>query len=405
MKNLLFLLLFCSSVQFAQTEKSSYGISFSGFVKTDMMYDSRQVVSLREGHFLLYPQNEKLDINGEDINGKSSFNILSIQSRLIGKITGPDAFGAKTSAVLEGEFFGATDATINLFRLRHAFIKFEWDKISLLAGQTWHPLFITEMFPGVVSFNTGVPFQPFSRAPQIRIAFEEDKIKFIAAAASQRDFTSNGPDGFTSTYLRNSVVPNLHFQLQYSTADLFTGAGIDYKTITPRIVTSRGVKTDETISSLAFTGFLKLNFEPVTFKVQGVYGGNLADQVMLGGYAVSSVDTISGFEQYTNINTMTIWGEISTGKEIEFALFGGFTKNLGAEYNIIGAYYSRGENIESVYRISPRVQFNSGKARISTEIEYTSASYGTPNGMNKGKVENLNNVSNMRLLVAVFYFF
>jgi hypothetical protein len=405
MKKILILIFFFSSLHFAQTEKQSFGISLSGYVKTDLMYDSRQVVSIREGHFLLYPQNENPDINGDDINDQSSFNILSIQSRLNGKITGPDAFGAGTSAMIEGEFFGTSDVNINLFRLRHAYIQFDWGKTSLIAGQTWHPMFIAEMFPGVVSFNTGVPFQPFSRAPQVRFSHAVNKLKFIAVAASQRDFASNGPEGFTSAYLRNSVVPNVHLQLQYANADLFAGAGIDYKKITPRLVTTRSVKTDETISSLAYTGFIKFNLNPVTFKLQGVYGGNLADQIMIGGYAVNSIDTTTGIEQYTNLNTMSVWGEISTGKEIEFAVFGGFTKNLGAENNIAGAYYGRGTNIESVYRISPRVQFNSGKARISTELEYTAAAYGTPKSMNKGIVENTNDVSNLRLLLAVYYFF
>jgi hypothetical protein len=404
MKKLFLLFFLFSTLHFTQTEKP-FGISFSGFVKTDLMYDSRQTVSIREGHFLLYPQNENLDSKGNDINDHPSFNILSIQSRLNGRITGPDAFSAKTSGIIEAEFFGTSDADINLFRLRHAFVKLDWENTSLLVGQTWHPLFIAEMFPGVVSFNTGVPFQPFSRNPQVKFTQSFDKLKFIITAASQRDFSSAGPDGFTSTYLRNSVIPNLHLQFQYSNEDLFAGAGIDYKNITPRLVTPRRIKTNETISSLAYTGFFKLNFNPVTFKLQGIYGGNLADQIMLGGYAVSSIDTISGSEQYTNINCLSVWGEISAGKDIEYAVFAGFTKNLGSKDNIAGPYYGRGTNIENVFRISPRVQYNSGKIRLSTEIEYTSAGYGIPDNLNKGKVENPNNVTNLRLLAAVFYFF
>jgi hypothetical protein len=85
MKKLFAVFFLFSSILFAQTDNQSFGISFSGFVKTDLMYDSRQVVSIREGHFLLYPQNESPDINGDDINDKSSFNILSIQTRLNGK--------------------------------------------------------------------------------------------------------------------------------------------------------------------------------------------------------------------------------------------------------------------------------------------------------------------------------
>lgn len=405
MKKILLLLCSLSSLLFSQTDKQSFGISFSGFVKTDLMFDSRQTVSIREGHFLLYPQNENLDENGADINDKSSFNMLSIQTRLNGKITGPDAIGAKTSGVIEGEFFGHSESDINGFRLRHAFVKLDWEKTSFLVGQTWHPLFIAEMFPGVVSFNTGSPLQPFSRNPQLRLTHSLDKLKLIAVAASQRDFSSNGPNGFTSTYMRNSIVPNLHVQAQYSAGIFFGGAGIDYKKIIPRIVTSGNVKTDNSVSSLAFTGFAKINIEPVTIKFQGVYGGNLADQIMLGGYAVKSLDTLTGSEDYTVINCLSVWGEASFGKDIEYAVFAGYTKSLGADDNIAGAYYGRGTNIENVFRISPRVQFNFSKLRISTELEYTSAGYGSPNGLNKGKVENIKDFTNLRILGAIYLFF
>ena len=401
------LLLFCliSSSLIAQTEKQAFGISFSGFVKTDLFYDSRQSVTIREGHFLLYPQNENLDINSNDINDKSSFNILSIQSRINGKITGPEVMGAKPSAVLEGEFFGTSDADINGFRLRHAFVKLDWEKTSLLVGQTWHPMFIVEMFPGVVSFNTGAPFQPFSRNPQVRFTHSMDKIKFIATAASQRDFASNGPEGFSSVYLRNSVVPNLNAQLQYIGENIFSGVGIDYKTITPRISTAKKVKTKESLSSISFTGFAKLSINPITFKLQGVYGSNLADHLMLGGYAISFSDTISGIEKYTGIKCFSVWGEISVGKDIEYAVFAGYTKNLSAEDNIAGSYYGRGTNIGNVFRVSPRVQFTIDKLRISTEFEYTTSAYGTLNNLNKGEVENVKDFSNVRIIGAVYYFF
>lgn len=405
MKKVLIFLCTFSSLLFSQTDKQSFGISFSGFVKTDIFYDTRQSVIIREGHFLLYPQNENPDASGNDINDKSTFNILSIQTRLNGKITGPDAIGAKTSGVIEGEFFGHSDADINGFRLRHAFVKLDWEKTSLLVGQTWHPMFIAEMFPGVVSFNTGAPFQPFSRNPQIRFTHSFDKFKIIAVAASQRDFASNGPNGFTSLYLRNSVVPNLNAQLQYSGKEFFAGAGIDFKQLTPRIVTTENIKTDNTISSLAFTAFAKLSFDPVTFKVQGVYGGNLTDHIMLGGYAVKSLDTLTGVEEYTALKCFSIWGEVSVGKEIEYAVFAGYTKSLGADDNIVGAYYGRGTNIENVFRVSPRLQFNFNSLRFSTELEYTSAGYGTPNNLNKGKIENVKDFTNLRIIGAVYYFF
>ncbi|RJP73105.1 MAG: hypothetical protein C4539_02350, partial [Ignavibacteriales bacterium] len=346
-----------------------------------------------------------LDQNGNDINSKSNFNILSIQTRLTGKITAPDAFGAKTSGQIEGEFFGTSDADINGFRLRHAFVMLDWEKISLLVGQTWHPMFVTEMFPGVVSFNTGAPFQPFSRNPQIRLSYKIDDIKIILAAIAQRDFQSNGPAGFSSAYLRNSVIPNLHFQLQYSNNGTLAGAGFDYKKLTPRLVTEKNVKADATVSGFSALGFLKLNLDPVTLKLQGIYGQNIPDLMQIGGYAVKSIDAATAIESYTSLSNISGWGEISVGKQTEVALFFGYSKSLGASDNIIGPYYGRATNIENIFRLSPRIQFNSEKTRISTEVEYTSAGYGTPNGLNKGKIENVKTVTNVRLLLAFYYFF
>ncbi len=407
MKKYLIILFFsaASAFLYPQESKSEFGFSLSGFLKTDIFFDSRQTVSAREGHFLLYPSPESFDVNNVDINDKANFNILSIQSRLTGKITAPDAFGAKTSGLLEGEFFGTADSDINGFRLRHAFVKLDWEKVSLLVGQTWHPMFVTELVPGTVSFNTGAPFNPFSRNPQVRLTASFNKFKFIAAALTQRDFQSNGPAGFSSTYLRNAVIPNLHGQIQFTSDGHLIGIAVDYKTLMPRLVTTKNVSTDETISSFAATAFLKFNLEPVTIKAQGTYGGNLADLMMLGGYAIKSIDTTNGIEQYTDLKSLSGWIDLSTGKKIEFGLFAGYSKSLGAADNIAGSYFGRGTDIDNLLRISPRIQFNSEKTRISTELEYTSAGYGKPDNTDKGKIKDIKSITNIRLLVAFYYFF
>jgi hypothetical protein len=403
MKNsYLLLLVLGNTLLFAQ----NFGISFSGFVKTDVFYDTRQTVSLREGHFLLYPQPEKLDLNKADINAKSSFNILSIQTRLLGKITGPEAFDAKTSGQIEAEFFGTSDAELNGLRLRHAFVKFDWEKTSLLVGQTWHPMFIVECYPGVVSFNTGAPFQPFARNPQIRLSHSFENFKITLSAVSQRDFTSNGPDGFSSAYLRNSSLPNLNATIQFSRDNKnLLGVGLDFKRIRPRIVTTKNFITDKSISTLSFNGYFKFSLDPIILKSQFVYGVNLADLMMLGGYAVKATNQTDGKEEYTGIKVLSNWGEITYGKEILLGLFYGYSKNLGADENISGNYYGRATNIDYVFRVSPRVEFNSGSSRFATELEYTTAAYGNNDNSNKGKVINTKTVSNLRLLFAVYYFF
>jgi hypothetical protein len=405
-------------------EEPKYGITFSGFLKTDFFYDSRQAVSIREGHFLIFPENQKFDLNGKDINAKDHFGILSIQSKLTGKITGPDLLKAKTSALVEADFFGNENgnfADVNGFRLRHAVIKLNWNSTELLVGQYWHPLFIPECFPDVVSFNTGAPFQPFSRNPQIRLTHRINKIKLIAAATSQRDFSSTGPDGVSPKYLSNAVLPDMNIHLQYSgqfnkTNEFLIGTGAEFKQLVPRLY-SQGDKnlqdgidsiylaSDEHVNSYALSLYSKLRLKAVTFKAYAIYGGNLFDHVMLGGYSVSSINISNEMSyEYSPVRNVSFWAELTTNGKTQAGLFAGYTKNLGTENDNAGVYYSRGSNINYVYRIAPRIVFNMAKLSISTELEYTSAQYGKAD--TKGVVNsNLKTVSNLRVLIAFYHFF
>ncbi len=384
-------------------EEESFGVSFKGFVKTDAMLDTRQTVTAREGHFLLYPQPEENDPNTDDINSTANFNILSIQTRLTSTITAPDAFGAKTSGVVEGAFFGHSNGDINGFRLRHAFLKLDWEKSTLLIGQYWHPMFITEVFPGVVSFNTGVPFQPFSRNPQIRFIQKMQNVELTFVAASQRDFASPGPIGITSTYLRNSVIPILDVNLKKKKKNVVAGAGLNYKALTPKIVTDSGYKTDEKATGISAMAFIKVSRKAFTWKAEGILGQNVTDLLMLGGYGVKAIEAGTEIEEYTPTKTLSLWTDLEFGKEVKLGLFAGYTKNQGADDEFVGNTYVRGGNIESVFRVSPRLKYRMGNAQFAGEVEYTSAAYGTPN--NKGEVENTNSVANLRLVFSAFLFF
>lgn len=402
MKKLIILAAMLSNYINAQSS-DAFGVKVSGFIKTDIILDSRQTIGAREGHFLLYPANVNLDVNGNDLNDISSFNTLAIQSRVSAKVTAPDALGAKTGGMLEGEFFGTTEGDINGFRLRHAFITLKWNSTTLLVGQTWHPMFITDVFPQVVSFNTGAPFQPFSRNPQVRITHSIDNFNLIAALCSQRDITSTGPIGYSTSYLKNAILPNAHFQLQYNSSNLVAGSGIDYKKLVPRIETVKKIQTDESVSSYSLLGYLKIKTESADFLFEGVYGGNNSDLMMLGGYGVTNTDPNTGIENYSATKAFSVWTDINFGKDIQPGIFIGYSKNLGSDDEIKGAIYSRAGNIDNLFRISPRLVINSGKFRVAAEFEVTSAAYGTTD--NYAKVANTKTVTNYRGLMGVYLFF
>ncbi len=433
MKKQLFLLLFFSSVftvvAFTQenkdTDESKFGIKFSGYIKNDVFYDTRQTVSLREGHFLLYPEKQLFDSAHSDIYDKSNSNILAIQTRLVGNITGPDAFGAKTSGLIEGEFFGNADADINGFRLRHAYIKLNWDNSELMVGQYWHPFFVTDCFPGTVSFNTGAPFQPFSRNPQVRITETMGNFKFIFAVISQRDFASIGPNGTTasSDYLRNSPGGDAHLQLCYEKkneetgTDFLAGIGGEYKNLWPRLKTDSMYKAEETVTSYSGIVFIKYKNPKITAELEAVYGQNMSDALMLGGYGVKYRDPVTDTtllkrddRKYTTLDNISFWTDIHTnGEKVQGGIFAGYTKNLGSFDNLdpvnpIYYTYKEGYFIDYIYRISPRVIFNSGKTRFAGEVEYTAAAFGSEvNSL--AEVQKSKEVANIRLLLSVYYFF
>lgn len=418
MKKFSFLIFISLPLIMFSQDKDNFTVKLHGFIKSDMFFDSRQTVDVREGHFLLYPKNEIPDPDGNDINAKSTLNLLSIQTRLKLLITGPDVWGAKTSGYIEGEFFGTTNADISGFRLRHAFIKLAWPNTRFLVGQYWHPLFNVRCFPGTVSFNTGAPFQPFTRNPQIRITQKLGNFNIVLAGVWQRDFPDTGPDGASTIYLRNSVTPafNLRFEYYVKTVngnEFLIGASANYKTLTPRIETDSLYKTTTQVSNMSFVFFAKYANKAITLKLYSFLGEDTYNLTMIGGYAITGItDPEKNFVEYTPLSTASAWAEIHTnGKKFQYGLFGGYTKNLGSKDEIVGSVYARGADIDHIYRISGRMIYNNGKFRLAPEIEYTVASYATkdadgkPNIDKFGTVTDSNPIGNLRILVGFYYFF
>lgn len=377
----------------------------SGYVKNDLFWDTRQTVAAREGHFLLWPSAVNEDANGKDINAVPNFNYLSLQSRLSFSWKGTEALGAKVSAKIESDFFAQNNENINLFRLRHAYVKMNWENTELLVGQYWIPMFTTDCFPGTVSFNTGTPFNPFGRNPQIRLSHKLGDIKLVAVANAQRDYSSRGPAGTSGQYLRNSFMPEFTGIINYKTDNFVSSIGGAFKQIVPQLVTDQGLATDEGMLSYSAFAFLKLKTTGVTFKLKGIYGQNTPDYLNISGFAVTDYDIATGYQEYEPLSNFSAWTDISTnGKEWQVGLFGGYTESLGTKSDIVGNIYGLGTNIASLYRVSPRLVYNTGKLRFASELEYTVANYGTTFDA-KNVALTTEDVSNFRVLFGVYYFF
>ncbi len=424
-----------------------WGVKFSGFVRNNVFYDSRQVVSARpavQGDLLLYPCATANDVNGKDINASPSLSMLAIDSRLSVAITGPDAFGAKTSGTLEAEFFGnissslgtttnssgpatsSVTGTEDVFRLRHAYVKLDWKHTQLLFGQYWHPLLVPECMPGLLSINTGIPFQPFSRNPQIRLTQKVTSgLSVVLVASSQiESFVSQGSstnvalgsNTASPLFIDNAVIPDMSVQVQYKKGFFLGGVSIDYKELRPAISQFTSdtancktlIATTETVKSLSYDVFAKITTKPIVIKAEYVAGQNLYDQIMIGGY-LAYASQAPYHITYKPLNVASVWLDIAgTSKKVAPGIFFGYTKNNGADAGAV-ASYSRGItagklSIDNIIRVTPRIEFYSGKFKVGAEIEFTQATFGIAG--TDGKVTGTTtNVANYRALFVTAYYF
>lgn len=386
-----------------------WDVSVYGFVRTDYIWDTRKSAQVREYNLNLYPLDESLDANGKDINDAGASNFLSVVSRLGVKAKGPDVWGAKVSGNLEGDFFGNTEQTIGLFRLRHAYATLDWTKTSITMGQTWYPTFIPEVFPGVANFSTGIMFNPFGWASQFKIKQQlSSKISFAFTAYKEREFTTAAATGASQNAASiNSAVPSINGVFQYKSKNLLLGAGVEFKSLQPLTVSATNVVTTEKVNSSTLFGYAKYSNEKLSVKAYGISGGNLYNMVMVGGFIGS---TTNGVQSYDPTKTTAFWLDIaSNGKSIAPGLFFGTTKNNGADKSGTAAF-GRGIGvngarvIDNVWRLSGRVDFKQNKFRISPELELTSATWG--NADTHGKATSaFKDVSNFRAMVSCVYAF
>ncbi len=420
-KAVIFSIIIATSFSFfAQNKDSNPIIKFGGFISTDASITTRQTVTAREEVLLiLAPKPVVLDDAGNDINDAPEFNFSTLSTRLYASISGPEAFGAKTSAFVEGDFLGINTDTKYSFRLRHAFVKLDWEKSHLLVGQYWHPTFITECFPGNVTFGAGVPYNPLGRNPQFKFTYNLGKVSLSVTQLTNGHFTNKGD---TDAQM-NALVPELHAQAQYKSDQFLAGVGFGHKILRPEIVTANNYVTKERVHSNSIYAYAKVKTNALTYKTYSIYGQNNDNLVMMGGYAALdktyTQDQIDkGIVEYTPYNTITSWLDVHTnGKKVIAGVFAGYSENLGAAKKVdVSSYTGRWGNVKNMMRLSPRLVFLSGKTSIGTEIEYSLVNYNieNPNGTTQqeisgydayGKVTNYKAADNIKFLLNVTYFF
>ena len=422
MKKTLFLaslLALLATGAFAQ-EKEKPTLKFYGFVRNYACYDTRESLTSNSEQFYYMPKDIKLNELGEDLNAQDNIMLLSITTRLGLNVNGLNFLGSKTSAKVEADFAGfGTSNTV--LRIRQAYAKMDWEHSKVLVGQAWHPA-MGDMMPDVFSLETGAPFTPFSRSPQVRYDYETKNVKLTATALYQFQYTSYGPDGASFNYARNAVVPEMYFQGIIKSGDFMMGLGVDVLALKPRqlynaVVPAADGNGTTTISRVCneklmtgVTPTLFASYKKGNWGVKGrvTYAQNAAHMSMISGYAVTE-KLDNGEWRYSSINSIGGWVDATYKQPLKtgyltFCCFAGYTKNLGCMNDIEGGIYMRGEkNMDYMWRVAPSVLYTHNAMSIGVEYNPTTVGYGKADS--HYRMSDVHAVTNHRICAMLKYNF
>ena len=402
----------------------NFSFDFYGQVRADLFYNSRSNSETVDGLFYMYPRDHEYDSFGNDLNAKPDGSLYTMYSRLGVNITGPSIANGKiaTSGCVEIDFRGG-GTNYYMIRLRQVYFNLAWRKSQLLVGQTWHP-FYGDVAPEILNLNMGAPYQPFSRAPQIRYRLTDRNFRLTATLLWQSQYLSAGPansiNGTTASsksqsFIKNSCVPEITVGIDYKNDKWIAGIGADLTSIVPRTQAefedaqtgeSKVAKVTERITSVSAEAHIKYKSGKWLVAGKTVLGNNFTQASGVGGYAITSIDNVTGEQQYAPVKVSSTWLNIAYGSKLRPALFFGYLKNLGAgetilDNKVIGS--GIGEGLGQLATATAELTYNIPHWKFGAEYMLCNAWYGTVG--NNGKVSGTHSVMNHRVVMtAIFQF-
>ncbi|HOJ70672.1 MAG TPA: hypothetical protein PLR38_02410 [Syntrophorhabdaceae bacterium] len=211
------LLLVLPAVSYAGSVTSKYDVTIGGYVKFDVVYtDQNNTHNYRAAS---RDNRSAFAANMNDSNDAVTW--AGGETRLNLSIKGPDAWGAKTSAFIEGDFRGGSGggqgaATYGLFGMRHAFMNMDWANTKLLIGHTWQAWGLLPTL-NVLGASENHFMRGNVRVPQIRLTqnFTKDLNMVIGLAAPTNTFGNTQPDEKS-----RALLPDTSIEFQYKSTAL-----------------------------------------------------------------------------------------------------------------------------------------------------------------------------------------
>ncbi len=378
--------LLTGSAAFAQEEKPAH-FKLYGFIRNYIAADSRAVNAGTEDLYFYMPKGHDMS-GGVDLNSGFNWRFVSLTTRLGLDVSAYKWGTMGVSGKVEADFYYLSGSVPTL-RLRQAFMKLNWDNapVSLTIGQTWHPM--AADMPHMNNLETGAPFNPFNRSPQLMADVNLGSgFTLTASMLYLNHYLPTGPAGKSKDYYKYGM-PEFYLGIAYKNAKIVAKAGVDmvnirpYRTIADWRVQDGNAPTIEVKSLMhTFSPFVFFQFTSGKFQLRAKSILAQAGEHMnlLSGYGVHSFNS-NGTIEYTPMRDWASFVSFQYGKKFQVMGMLGYMKQLGTTKDLVDNSVwinnSADVHIQQAFRATPTVAWNLGKFTVSLEYNLTAAEFGS----------------------------
>lgn len=391
---------------YAQDAPAKPQFKWYGFIRTYFAFDTRESSAGTEDLYFYMPKAKNM-VGGEDLNAIPSFRYAALTSRLGLDVVGYEVLGYKIGAKIETDFYSGVSGVTGTatLRLRQAYVTLAKANRTWKIGQAWHPM--AADLPDIFSLESGAPFGPFSRTPQITADINvSDAFGITASALWQMQYTSTGPDGASANYIKYSCTPELYLGFNFKTSSSLYRVGAEMLSIKPRNFTETGTKVNDRLTTFNAFVYGQQKAGDWTFKEKVTYANDGSHMNLVGGYGVSGINP-DGSWTYSATRSLSGWATMTCKKSKTWvpSMLIGYIKEFGTAKDVTTFWCKNSANsVNQMFRIQPEIVYNLGKLGFGLEYMCTAVQYGK-SGANKLADTDLYWIANHRIQAMVKYTF
>ncbi|MBR4755912.1 MAG: hypothetical protein IK076_03125, partial [Bacteroidales bacterium] len=367
-----------------------------GSIRSYTIFDSRDVKAGAEDMFYYVPMDYSRNLEGQDVYSNPSIKMCAITSQLGLDVVGLRYGGFRVGGKLEADFY-LLNGTSASMRLRQAYVDMVWDRLgymenafSIRAGQAWHPM--AADMPYCVNVESGSPFSPHTRSPQLMLDFTMfNGFSLTAGALYPMQYLPTGPSGPSENYIKYGLIPELYAGLSFKSKHFLARAGADFINLRPRYRTNDfnygtenpydvGSRVGDRLSMISPFAYLQVEADWFKFNAKSVLASGGDHLQLMSGYALYDWRDPKNY-LYTPLRASVSFASFSVGRKLRFMCMGGYHKSLGTQHNLsideYGHcrpqdiyYFSVGSrNLSQMVRVTPTLSYNVGKLTVALEYD------------------------------------